>query len=93
MAPLENRRLEGIKFSDLDTNNPYYGVVEGVMVSEIDQGSVAWRSGLRQGDIITSINREPVASTEQFFDLLSRNNGGLLLRIVRGNRAAFLVIR
>ncbi len=93
MAPVENRRLEGIKFSDIDRNNPYYGVVEGVMVSEIDQGSVAWRSGLRQGDIITSINREPVASTKQFFDLLSRNDRGLLLRIVRGNSAAFLVIR
>jgi Do/DeqQ family serine protease len=92
-AAPENRRLEGIKFRDLDVNSPYYGVIDGVLVSEIEQGSVAWRSGLRQGDIITSINREPVANTEAFFDSLGRNNGALLLRIVRGNSAAFLVIR
>ncbi len=92
-AAPENLRLQGIKFRDLDADSPYYGVVEGIMVSEIDQGSLAWRSGMRQGDIITSINREPVATAEQFFDRLSRYAGSLLLRIVRGNNAAFLVIR
>ena len=93
MAAPENLRLEGIKFSDLDANSPYYGIVEGVVVSQIDQNSLAWRSGLRQGDVITSVNREPVASSEQFFNLLVQYDGPLLLRIVRGNNAAFLVIR
>jgi len=93
LAAPTNLRLKGIKFRDLDASSPYYGRIEGVLVNEIDQDSVAWRSGLRQGDIITSINREPVATTEQFFDRLGRLDGPLLLRVVRGNSAAFLVIR
>jgi len=93
MAAPENRRLEGIKFGNLDSNSPYYGVIEGVQVSEIDQKSLAWRSGLRQGDVITSVNREPVATAENFFELLGQYDGPLLLRIVRGESAAFLVIR
>lgn len=88
-----NLRLQGIKLSNLDTNSPYYGVVEGIVVTEIDQASLAWRSGLRQGDIITSVNREPVTNAEQFFGRLSRYDGPLLLRIVRGRSASFLVIR
>jgi hypothetical protein len=93
MVAPENQRLEGIKFGNLDSNSPYYGVIEGVQVSEIDQNSLAWRSGLRQGDVITSVNREPVASAENFFELLGQYDGPLLLRIVRGDSAAFLVIR
>lgn len=93
MVAPENQRLEGIKFGNLDSNSPYYGVIEGVQVSEIDQNSLAWRSGLRQGDVITSVNREPVASAESFFELLGQYDGPLLLRIVRGDSAAFLVIR
>jgi Do/DeqQ family serine protease len=93
LAAPANLRLKGIKFRDLDASSPYYGRLEGVLVNEIEQDSVAWRSGLRQGDIITSINREPVTNTEHFFDSLGRVDGPLLLRIVRGNSAAFLVIR
>ncbi|MEX2353792.1 MAG: DegQ family serine endoprotease [Gammaproteobacteria bacterium] len=92
-AGLTNPRLEGISFSDIDNNSPYFGVVGGVVVSEIDRDSLAWQSGLRQGDIITSVNREPVTNAQEFFSTVNRYDGALLLRIVRGNSAAFLVLR
>lgn len=88
-----NQRLEGISFSNIDTNSRYYGVVEGVIVEEIDQVSLAWQRGLRPGDIITSVNKLPLKNTQEFFDLLENYTGSLLLRIVRGNTAAFLVLR
>ena len=88
-----NPRLEGVTFSDISTNSPYYGVINGVVVNEIDQASTAWRGGLRPGDIITSVNRQPVGSAEEFFRLINNVSGPLLLRIVRGNSAAFLVLR
>lgn len=90
---VSNQRLEGVSFAELDASNPYYGVVEGVVVSEIDQGSLAWRYGLRPGDIVTSVNREPVADVQGFLRQVKRHDGSLLLRIVRGNSAAFLVLR
>jgi len=48
-----NQRLEGIRFSEIETDSRYYGVINGVVVTEIDQASLAWQRGLRQGDIIT----------------------------------------
>lgn len=88
-----NQRLGGITFSDIDSNSNYYGVLEGVVVDEIDQTSLAWQRGLRPGDIITSVNRVAVKNTQEFFDVLDNYSGSLLLRIVRGNSAAFLVLR
>jgi len=88
-----NPRLEGVRVGDIDTNSPYYGVVSGVVVGDIDRNSVAWRSGLRQGDIITSVNREAVTNAQEFYSTVNKYNGQLLLRIVRGNSAAFLVLR
>jgi Do/DeqQ family serine protease len=88
-----NQRLEGISFSNIDANSRYYGVVEGVIVEEIDQASLAWQRGLRSGDIITSVNKLPLKNTQDFFDVLENYSGSLLLRIVRGNTAAFLVLR
>jgi len=88
-----NPRLDGIAFSDIDNNSPYFGVVGGVVVNEIDRDSLAWRSGLRQGDIITSVNRQAVANAQEFYTTVNRHTGSLLLRIVRGNTAAFLVLR
>jgi serine protease Do/serine protease DegQ len=88
-----NQRLEGVSFSELDSTHPYYGVVQGVIVNEIDQRSLAWRYGLRPGDIITSVNRQPVLDVQDFVAIMDRNTGSLLLRIVRGDSAAFLVLR
>ncbi len=88
-----NPRLEGITFKDIDAGSPYFGRVEGVEIADIDRNSLGWQSGLRQGDVITSVNREPVANTGEFYDVVSRHGGSLLMRIVRGNSAAFLVLR
>jgi serine protease Do len=38
----------------------YFGVREGVLVSSVQDGSVAARAGLRAGDVITAVGGEPV---------------------------------
>ena len=41
--------------------------VKGVIVRSVDQNSLAFRNGdLRQGDIITEVNRDAVSSKEAF---------------------------
>jgi serine protease Do/serine protease DegQ len=92
-SSLGNPRLDGITFGEIDNNSPYFGVIEGVMIHDIDRNSPGWLNGLRQGDVITSVNREPVAGLREFLDLIGKYNGSLLLRVVRGNSAAFLVLR
>ncbi len=88
-----NPRLEGVVVSDIDEDSPYFGRLEGVLVVDIDRASHAWKSGMRKGDIITSVNRESVKDLGEFLRAVDGKNKSLLLRIVRGRSAAFLVIK
>ena len=62
-------------------------------VLNVQRGSIAWRSGLRAGDIITSVNREPVKNLQEFLSKVDKKEESLLLNIIRGNAAAFLVLK
>ncbi|MBK7998852.1 MAG: trypsin-like peptidase domain-containing protein [Verrucomicrobia bacterium] len=39
---------------------------EGVLVTEVDQGSVAERKGIKPGDVVTEVNGKAVSSPKQF---------------------------
>jgi Do/DeqQ family serine protease len=88
-----NQRLEGLTIGDIKDDHPMFGTIEGVIIVNIQRGSRPWRSGLRAGDIITSVNKKPVSNLEQFLKLADSEQDTLLLRIVRGNAAAFVVIK
>ncbi len=88
-----NPRLKGVSIGDIDEDSPYFGRLEGVIVVDIERASHAWNSGMRQGDIITSVNREPVKNLSSFLKAVDGKKNALLFRIVRGRSAAFLVIK
>ncbi len=84
--------LEGATFSEIVPEHPLYGRVEGIMVADVQMGSPAWQAGLREGDVILSVNRRPVKSVAEFFQVAGKSPNRLLLRIQRGNFALFLVV-
>ena len=88
-----NKLLEGVTVSDIQQGNPYFGRAEGIAVINVQRGSVAWRSGLRAGDIVTSVNKIVVKNLQEFLSTVNKKEDSLLLRIIRGNTAAFLVIK
>ncbi len=88
-----NTRLEGVTINELRSDHRYFGKVEGIHVVNVQRGSPAWRSGLRKGDVITSVNRQTVKDVPIFLKLVNGKDGPLLLRILRGNAAAFIVIK
>lgn len=88
-----NKMLEGVTVSELDAQHPLGDQLDGVVVAGVERNSRAWRAGLREGDVITSVNRQPVAGLRDFLQLVDQQEGPLLLRIVRGNSAAFIVIK
>ena len=90
---VKNARLQGLTVGNIKEDHPLHGQVEGVIILEVQRGTRPWRSGLRAGDIITSVNKNPVADLQQFLKLAESEQGTLLLRIVRGNTAAFVVIK
>ncbi len=87
-----NELLTGVTVSDIEFGSPYYGRVEGVIVSGVDRGTPAWRSGLLVADIITSVNRLEVRNLDEFLAAVDNRQRPLVLRIIRGNSAMFLVI-
>ena len=86
-------QLEGALFQDIQPGTKLYGKVNGVLVAEVEQGSVAWRYGLRPGDIVVGVNREQVASVGELTNVLSKGKRTIALNVVRGNSRVFIVIR
>lgn len=55
----------------------------GVIVVDVKQGSEAWRKGMREGDLITSINRKPIKDVGDYNDIMGDVKSGdiLLMRL------------
>ncbi len=86
-------KLKGAVFGPIEQGSPLFGKVEGVLVVEVQSGSPAWRAGLRQGDVIVSVNRKPIRTPEEILEVAAAGNGSLLLNIRRGEGALFILIR
>ncbi|MEM7359984.1 MAG: DegQ family serine endoprotease [Pseudomonadota bacterium] len=87
-----NPRLEGAYFSDLSEAQLSAGVEGGVLVTNVEQGSSAWQNGVRPEDIIVSANRKSVKDLNSFRLAIAKRKV-LLLNIVRGNGALFLLLQ
>ncbi len=65
----------------------------GVVVTDVQPGSLAAEAGLRRGDVIQEVNRKPVATVEEFQRAVRA--GGrqpVLLLINRGGSTSFVAI-
>jgi S1-C subfamily serine protease len=67
------------------------GNLQGVMISDLDANSPAAQA-LQQGDVIESINRQPVRSVADFNRLAAQAQGDTLLRINRQGQSFFIVL-
>ena len=83
--------LQGAELETLDAASPAYEGEAGVLVAHVDPGSPAAQRGLRQGDIITAVNRRKVTNLEEFQQ--HAQGQSLLLNIRRGNAHLLLPIR
>ena len=69
------------------------GIEGGVLVLEVRPGSRADRAGLMPEDVIVEVNRRPVTGPEEFVAAVRRaGREQLLLRVLRGEGAAYLVV-
>jgi serine protease DegQ len=82
-------RLAGLSLS----TTPESGNTTGVTVSTVNPQSRAYAAGLRPGDVITSVNRQPVSTVDQLKDVVKDSTGPLLINAQRENTELFLVLR
>ena len=85
--------LAGATVMELPSDHPAYGRMRGVWVNGVAPGSAAARFGLRPDDLITGVNREPVASVANLTAILADAEPPVALQIQRDGRALFLLVR
>jgi Do/DeqQ family serine protease len=87
-------QLDGAMFRNIEPGMPEFGRAEGVLVVQSAHGSPAWRHGLRDGDIVTAVNREKVKSLAEFRAALGKTKGGVItMNLLRDGASVFLVIQ
>jgi len=86
---LSGRRL-GVTVDPLtDQLAQYFGAKEGVLVTSVADGSPASRAGLKAGDVITSVDGQPVRSTEDLVRAMrDAKSDEVTIEIVRDKRAS-----
>lgn len=66
----------------------YYGMPEGIYISEVTEGSPAQKAGLSRGAIITEINGDPVKTVEELQTKLTQckagDKGSITIQIADG---------
>jgi S1-C subfamily serine protease len=85
-------QLPGAAVVDIPEDHPAYGQVDGVLVVRVARGSVAAGYGLRPGDIILAVNRQPVASLGELKARLPRPGRPLSLTVLRGDTELLITI-
>lgn len=78
-------RLEGAEFGMIPGD-----AGERVGVVRVEPGSPAFRTGVREGDVILSVNRQAVDSLDEL-RTVAQGKGPLLLHVQRGEAAQFLI--
>lgn len=69
----------------------YFGAKEGVLVTSVSEGSSAEKAGMKAGDVITSIDGEPVHSSGDLVQSLRRaETGDISIGIIRDRKAQTL---
>ena len=64
-----------------------------IKVKEIEEGSLPYRQGLRQDDVIVSINKKPTSDFESAKRAINDDDDPILLHILREGRRLFVAIR
>ncbi len=85
-------QLEGATFSEDDTRQVSTNAEEGVRIGSVEKGSVAWRHGVRENDLIVSANRRPVRDLDSLREAIEGKDV-LMLNVVRGTGALFLLLQ
>ena len=97
-APAGGSSLDGLSLRDLDGQlRGQLGVPDsvkgGVAVTNVQPGSAAEKAGLRPGDVLLEVDRQPVATVSNFRKLWAKSKGKTLLLVQRQGSTMFLVVQ
>ncbi|HEX7038055.1 MAG TPA: DegQ family serine endoprotease [Pseudomonadales bacterium] len=85
-------RLSGTQLQNL-RNQGDDGLSAGVLVTEVSADSRAWQYGLRPGDVIVGLDRQPIRDIAEFREAARQSGQQLLLRVYRAGQYGYVAIR
>jgi len=87
-----NPKLRGVELQNFRSpEGPETGA--GILVTELALDSAAGIAGLRKGDVIVAVNRQPVRNIEDLREVIRTQTPQLVLRLFRSGQFGTLVIR
>jgi serine protease Do len=87
-----NPFLYGLALVDFSQQSPLHGFVKGVQVVGASEASNAWQAGIRPGDVIISANHSKTDSLQSLETESKKRTSQLLLHILRGPGALFVLV-
>jgi serine protease Do len=96
-VPEDTGTLNGVAVDDLDNNARNQmrlpSALKGALVTEVQPGSAAAEAGLRPGDVILEINRQPVRNAQEAVKMTEKTEDKTtLLRVWREGNSRFVVV-
>jgi serine protease DegQ len=85
-------RLGGVQFSEISDSLRRQGI-GGVSVTRIAENSRAFANGLRNGDVIVAVNRRDLVGASDFSRLIGTRPRQLMLTLLRGDEAFYLLLQ
>ncbi|WP_185984233.1 DegQ family serine endoprotease [Aureimonas mangrovi] len=92
-ADLSATPLDGARMRNASPGEAQQAGAAGIVVESILPGSPAARNGLRQGDMIVTVNRSPVSSLAELRRAIAGQRPALALEIIRNGARLLLVVR
>ena len=86
-----SRTFRGAQLRNLTAQDDL-GADSGVVVDELSPQSRAAAAGLRAGDVITSVNRQPVADLSEFNEVIENGGRFTAMTIIRDSREMLLLV-
>ena len=87
-----NPFLYGLALKNFEQDSPLHGHIIGIQVVGASENSAGWRAGIRPGDIIISANKQPTTNTKQLQSIALQKKQDLLVQVLRGGGALYILI-
>lgn len=88
----KNPFLYGLALKDFEQDSPLHGHIVGIQVVGASENSAGWRAGLRPGDVIISANNHPTLTVKDLQSQAQQKNKQLLVQVLRGAGALYILI-
>ncbi len=87
-----NPFLYGLALRNFEQDSPLHGHIVGVQVVGSSENSAGWRAGIRPGDIIITANKQATSNTKELQSIALQKKQELLVQVLRGAGALYILI-